>query len=91
MVKPESYDFTPSNPKRKSAAAQIKTMRTSFPIEKLERASHGAWFLSLIVDVRAEFEDGRIVIINKKVRLKGAQEGKKPNPNPFGRNSKRKK
>ena len=90
MVKPELYDFTPANPKRKSAAEQIKTLRTSFPIERLERAAHGAWFLSLVIDVVAELEDGRIVKINKRVRVKGAQEGSRPNPNPFGRKRKKK-
>ena len=91
MVKTESYDFTPANPKRVTAAGDIKNLRTSFPIERLERAAHGAWFLTVFVDVVAELEDGRIVTIKKRVRLKGSQEGKRPNPNPFGRNTKRKK
>lgn len=84
MVKPESYNLV------KGLPAAIVGVREQLLTTKLERAAHGGWFLNATINAEFTMRDGRKVTITKVVRLKGAQEGSRPNPNPFGRKRKAK-
>lgn len=84
MVKPESYNLITSQ-----LPSGIVESKTQLLTTKLERAAHGAWFLNAAINAEFTMKDGRTVRITKVVRLKGAQEGKRPNPNPFGRKAKK--
>lgn len=83
MVESESYDLTSKR------LARGLTEKASLDLVTLERAAHGGWFATVNVMLEFFLDDGRTVKIEKKLRLRGAQEGKKPNPNPFGRNSRK--
>lgn len=84
MVKPESYDLA-----KGPLPNGIIESKTQLLTAKLERAAHGGWFLNATVNAEFSMKDGRKVLISKAVRLKGAQEGSRPNPNPFGRKRKK--
>ena len=83
MVQSESYDLTSKR------LARGLTEKTNFDLITLERATHGGWFVILTATLEFYLDDGRTVKVEKKLRLRGAQEGKKPNPNPFGRNNRK--
>lgn len=83
MVKPETYTLRPKRSKDiEHASADVEVM-------KLERPAHGAWFASVNISLVFQLRDGRRVLVDKKLRLRGAQEGQRPNPNPFGRKKKK--
>ena len=84
MVKPESYKLDAGRLPNSIVRSSTQLLTT-----KLERAAHGAWFLNATINAEFTMKDGRKVIITKVVRLKGAQEGSRPNPNPFGRKRKK--
>ena len=79
-VKPETFNF------ERGFAKGGKVFRTASntQVKKLERAANGAWFLTVNVALEFDLADGRRVVIDKTVRLRGAQEGKLPHPDPFG-------
>lgn len=85
MVKPESYNLI------KHLSSEIVESKTQLLTTKLERAAHGAWFLNAAINAEFTLRDGRKVLITKAVRVKGSQEGSRPNPNPFGRKRKAKR
>jgi hypothetical protein len=85
MVKPET--ITLRSPK---GIRTVVHRAGGIESEKLERMANGAWFVSCKVFLRYRLADGRTVTVEKNLRLRGAQEGKKPNPNPFGRNKRKK-
>lgn len=84
MVKPESYDLL-------KQPREIVRSKTQIEATALERPAHGGWFLNATINAEFTMRDGRKVLITKVVRLKGAQEGSRPNPNPFGRKRKAKR
>jgi len=83
MVKPESFEFNGEKLPR-----GVNATRATFGPVRLERMATGAWYVSAAVQFEAKLEDGRIVKVDQPIRLRGAQHGKLPNPNPFGRNHK---
>jgi hypothetical protein len=79
MVKPEKYDLRGSRlPKA------INHSNLTIAASRLERGKNGSW--TVVLDIAAAFEltDGRRVPFQRQVRLKGTQEGFRPNPDPFG-------
>ena len=93
MVKPERYKFqTPTkNVALPSIPPDISRMTTRCRVESLERKSNGSWYAATQIDLRFELKDGRAVVAQHVIRLRGAQEGKRPNPNLFGKATKTRK
>jgi hypothetical protein len=82
MVKSESYKFTPFSVP--SAPPQVKRYSQGAVIQEMERASNGSWFVVADVSFDVEMVDGRKITVGKRVRLRAAQQGKIPHPDPFG-------
>lgn len=85
-VKPEKINF------KGGFAMGGKVFRTarSVHVEHLERVANGAWFATVNISIELDLFDGRKVVIDKTVRLRGSQEGKRPHPDPFGHKKNRK-
>jgi hypothetical protein len=82
MVKPETYRV----PRGYNVPLGVKGMSTQTLVRGLDRASNGAWFVILKVNLEFHMKDGRVVkVVDKTLRLRATQEGKLPHPNPFGR------
>lgn len=86
MVKPELFKFKNNTPLR-SRIVFIGGVN-GIKVETLERAANGSWFVTLDIPLEFSLLDGRTVKVNKRVRLRGEQEGKRPNPKAFGRKKK---
>jgi hypothetical protein len=79
MVKPESYEFS-----TRKMPAEIADHSGKVSVSRLERAANGTWSAAIIISLSFDLKDGRKVTVDRQVRLRGAQEGKRPHPNPFG-------
>lgn len=85
-VKPETIKFE----RGFSKGGKVFRTASNTQVQMLERAANGSWFLTARVALEFDLIDGRKVVIDKVVRLRGAQEGKRPHPDPFGHKKMRK-
>lgn len=86
MVKAESYKFKDGF----TSGGKVWRRASGIEMKLLERAANGSWFATLNLTLEFNLADGRTVTVNKQVRLRGAQEGKRPHPDPFGWKKKKK-
>ncbi len=56
----------------------------------LERRQDGKWVATFEVSLTAVLDDTRTIVMRHQVQLRGTQVGRRPHPNPFGRNNKKK-
>jgi hypothetical protein len=86
MVERESYKFKNGF----GPAGKIPRVAKGVEVVALNRGANGRWTAVLKVAVEFSLADGRIVAVERQVRVQGKQQGKRPNPDPFGWKAKRK-
>lgn len=85
-VKPETIKFE----RGFSKGGKVFRTASNTQVQQLDRAANGAWFLTAKVSLEFDLLDGRKIVFDKVVRVRGAQEGKLPHPDPFGRKKNKK-
>ena len=87
MVNKETFKFKNGF----GPAGKIPRVIKGIEVEALNRGANGRWTAVLKVAVQFDLADGRVIAIERSVRVQGKQQGKRPNPDPFGWKTKRKK
>jgi hypothetical protein len=87
MVDKETYKFKNGF----GPAGKIPRVAKGVEVVSLNRGANGRW--TAVLKVAAEFDmaDGRVIAVERNVRIQGKQQGKRPNPDPFGWKAKRKR